>query len=470
MVLRNAHTLLWLVILLAGQPQTSAADGNAPASSQLPPIEYLFESAQVTGNHHTRDSFFGDLLGLQPGERVTVERLDHFRHQLMATGFFDQVEARLRPGSEPESVVVEISVKERNTIRIRDLFFGLSADTPIWGGLEVAETNLGGTGMLLSGGFVLSPDQGAIRLILADPLATTILPFAWRLEALVVDAQGTGPSLTPDGLWTELPFRYQRIGGRLGIGFSPTPLVDLRAGLRTEDVHLDPLLGGQPYPMTGILLSHSLLSTVSLQLQLNLGVPPGKPQEGFRIRLSGEGSSGFLGSDYQFLRAIAQLKAGFSLGRNHLLRPEVTVAVLVNGEHAPYFEGFYVGSFSPLVPGCSLGLQFTDRRSLDLLDNGADLVTYADRLARFNLEWAIPLSSIYGTSRRVEAFLSAGLFAAQAGPWEIGRHPDLVSDEGAGEIEGAHLDLFFNLGIRGDTPLGFFSFSLGNVLALAPLN
>ena len=49
-----------------------------------------------------------------------------------------------------------MDVEERGTVIINALYLGTSEATPLWGGLDVSETNFLGRGMVIGGGFVAS--------------------------------------------------------------------------------------------------------------------------------------------------------------------------------------------------------------------------------------------------------------------------------------------------------------------------
>ena len=463
--MRVAKTIICAILLSLSAP--AGAEGpDGSAASRLPPIEYLFECTRIRGNDRTTAFFFRQLLNLERGELVRVEELDRFRHRLLATGFFSSVDARLAEGSLPEHVVVEIDVVERNTILVSDVYFGVSGQTPIWGGIEIAETNFLGSGLLLSGGFVLSPDQGGAQLTVADPFAALGLRTSWSLQGFYQDGVGRGPS--PDALSAleEEAFEYQRFGGRLGVG--PAWNIPLTTSLvyRVEGLDftfIDPI---SPHPATGVIPGTSLLSTIGVGVAFDSLDHPTISRRGFRVGLTVEGGSDFLGSDYTLFKTTGHVSGALPLGDWHTLRMETGAGLIWTPEAAPYFEGFYIGDTVPLVAGRSLGLQFSDRRALDAFNTGADLLTYGDAYTSAQVEWAVALPR----NDRIELFVSAGILAMRQGPWAVGRSPERVTDDPIGSPDRFRTDLTFDLGFRANTPLGLFGLSVGNVLALLPLD
>ena len=442
------------------------------AAAQLPEIEYRFESITVRGNSKTRAFFFRNMLGLEPGEQVRVGELDRFRRRLLSTGFFAEVDARLAEGSRPETVIVEVDVVEHNTIIIQDVFFGISAsDSPLWGGLDLAETNLLGSGLLLAGAFVLSADQGALRLNLADPYRAVGLPFAWYLEGLVASAAGRGPTLNQVGLPSTLAFEYDRGGGRIGVGIIPWTHLGIELEYRLESIDFRYLGRSEPLPRTGMPVGQSLLSTLGLRIELDNRDRAQLPTAGGYVGLLLDGGGSFLASDYEYLRLTGEANLATPLDARQVLRFQLIGGALwARDGRAPYFEGFYIGDMSDLVADRDLELQFTDRRSPDFFNNGADLVTYGDLFGRLSGEYAHDIRPVYGPLSRVEAFVSVGLLGVRQGPWDIGRPRVAVNNDPDVTVSGFHLDLTFNFGLRADTPVGLFEISIGQALSLAPLN
>ena len=458
--------LICSAIVLGLTLPVSAQTTEGSAASRLPPIEYLFETTHIRGNDKTSGFFFRRLLGLSPGELVRVEELDRYRRQLLATGFFSTVETRLAEGSQPEHVIVEVDVVERNTILVSDVYFGVSSQTPIWGGIEVAETNLLGSGLLLSGGFVLSPDQGAGQLTIADPFAALGLRASWSLQGFYQNGVGRGPS--PDGAAGigEEAFEYERFGGRLGFGPNWTIPLSTSVQYRVEGLDftfIDPI---SPHPATGVIPGTSLLSTIGVALAFDRLDHPTLSRRGYRVGLTAEGGGDFLGSDYTLFEVTGHVRGALPLGDWHTLRLEAGGGYVWTPEAAPYFEGFYVGDFVPFVAGRSLGLQFSDRRSLDVFATGADLLTYGDAYGSAQVEWAVALAR----NDRIELFVSTGFLTMRQGPWAVGRSAERVTSDPPGSTNTFRTDLTFDMGFRANTPLGLFGLSIGNVLALLPLN
>jgi hypothetical protein len=450
-----------------GWAQSAPDEGDGAVA--LPDIEYVYEGVDIRGNAKTANFFFRSLLDLEPGERVHLDQLDRFRRRLISTGFFSAVDARLTEGRSPESVVVQVDVEERNTIRLDNIYMGWSRETPFWGGIDLSEANFLGTGITLGGGFVLSGDQQGGNLFVAEPFAT-LLPLHWHVEGFLANAVDEGPSFDQQGRLVEEPFEWRRIGGRLALGVEPWSSVAFGLSARLESLdfaHLDLL---SPHPRTGFLVGDSLLSIVGVSASVDLRNHPILPTTGFGVHVAVEGSGEASGSDYSFVRLLAGADLDLSLATDHVLRLELDGGLLWFPETAPYAEGFYVGDLTPWVPTSKHGLRVSDRRSLDLFSNGADLVTYGDVFSRFQAEWAIRIGEPRPSLRRFELVFGSGLLLVRQGPWDIGRAAPFISDDPTEDADSVRPDLYFDVGLQADTAIGLFGLSLGSALSLAPLN
>ncbi len=278
-----------LLILTAAVAQ---ADEPVLSSSGLPQIEYVFETITVRGNDKTSERFFRRLLDLDPGTVVSVEHLDDFRRTLLSTGFFSDVETRLNPGATPGGVVVDIEVEERNSVLVTDIHLGISTDTPVWGGLELAETNLLGT------------EQGAGRIGIADPFGAAGVPLAWALQGYLIDGTWRGPSdeqAAGAEMLREEAFEYRRLGGRLAFGFDHLPPFTANLSYRAEAVDMRYIDRSPPHPEIGLIDDQSLLSSIGLTLGLDLRGGAQLPGVGFRAQVSVDAAGSYTRTEYELV-------------------------------------------------------------------------------------------------------------------------------------------------------------------------
>jgi hypothetical protein len=127
---------------------------------------------------------------------------------------------------------------------------------------------------------------------------------------------------------------------------------------------------------------------------------------------------------------------------------------------APYFEQFFVGDLNQLLPPRALGINFSTLPSRNFLDTTVASHRYEPFAARLLVEYAVPLWRRRHLVYRGDAFAAFGAFA-------LGNLDDLRQrDVSFGRAIPA--DLTADLGLRFDTYVGIFTFSIGNLLGRIP--
>ena len=441
----------------------------------------------MRGNQRTRRSVVLRYLKIRPGDVVDVDDPEWklVQYRLLGTGFFQRVNLSLRRGSRQGKVILVLDVVERNTIVVGELWMGLSADADTDGnarpltayaGADVAETNLGGTGITVGAGMEFAQEQLALRGRFFDPsafgsqwmTAATLLynnayEFYGSRGVLYDDRFNVAPRLVDYAV-----VRYRRLGGTVGAGR------DLSASWQAWfDARLDRIDATLPLAAShrrgldiepidfGLRRGMSLLSTVRLTLQYDTRDSPILPSRGSRSNLSAEASLRPLGSDYPFHRYTAETSRWFELPWKHVVRVGLFGGAIVG--QAPIFERFYVGDFSDLLPSRMLGLNVDRRPPPDFLDTAIVEVRYGNYAAKLSGEYRIPLyrgsKSVYG----VDAFGSCGMYA-------VASERDLRDPpRGYSGIQRIPVDLTFNAGLQIDTNAGGFTFAVSNVLGFVPV-
>ncbi|HYP90211.1 MAG TPA: POTRA domain-containing protein, partial [Polyangiaceae bacterium] len=163
------------------EPDEAIVDPGGLSSAPEPdskhvPLRYTLEAIQVRGNTRTERRVVLRYVPFKPGNVFDVDdpEVELSRFRLLGTGFFRDVQYSLKKGSVRGLVVLVIDVRERNTIVINDVSMGLAADSSLDGqrvrrlsgyaGLDVAETNLAGTGITLGGAMAVASNQLALRV------------------------------------------------------------------------------------------------------------------------------------------------------------------------------------------------------------------------------------------------------------------------------------------------------------------
>ncbi|HNZ25187.1 MAG TPA: BamA/TamA family outer membrane protein [Polyangiaceae bacterium] len=450
-------------------------------------LRYELERIVVRGNARTRERIILRYVKLRAGDIVDVDQPEWelLRYRLLGTGFFQRVSLSLRKGSQRGKVILIIDVVERNTVVVSDLWMGLSADADTEGnarpltayaGADLAETNLGGTGITLGAGMGFAQDQLALRTRFFDP---SVMGSTWMATASLLyndalefygnrDVLYDDPSNAIEKVRNHAVVQYQRFGGLVGVGWDLSAAWQAWVDYRLE--RLDATLplaashrrGLDTEPIDfGLHRGLSVLSTVRSTLQYDTRDSPILPTRGSHTTFMAEASLTPMGSDYPFQRYTLSTSKWFSLPWAHVIRVGVFGGAVV-GE-APIFERFYVGDFSDLLPSRMLGLNVDRRPPPNFLGTSIVEVRYGDYATKVLGEYRIPLyrgsSAVYGID-----FFGAGGVYAVASERDLRDPP-----RGYSGLARIPVDLTFNLGLQIDTNAGGFTFAFSNILGFIPV-
>jgi outer membrane protein assembly factor BamA len=394
------------------------------------------------------------------------------------------VQYSLKKGSERGMVVLVIDVKERNTIVINDISMGLAADANRNGrvhrlsgyaGLDVAETNLAGTGITLGGAMAVATNQLALRVRFLDPafLGTSWMVGGSLLYNDAFDYFGTSQVNSVDPqlgtLLDSAVVDYTRFGGSIGIGRDLSVSTQLWLHYRLESLNASyPLEASQVRGFAtepidfDIIRGHSVLSTLRGTLQVDTRDHPFLPTRGSFSTITTEVGLLPAGRDYDYARIDVQTSRWFKLPwRDHVLRLSA-FAGAISG-NAPFFEQYYVGDFSDFLPDRVLGVTFDHRYPKNFLGTEIVEVRYGKYAADINAEYRIPLYRGHHTIFGIDFFGSGGAYSV-ASDRDFTHPPRAYSG-----FARFPLDLTFNLGFRMDTSAGGFVFAFSNVLGFLPV-
>jgi len=458
---------------LLGLVSGCATGPSTPSSLELPrgpmpEIRYVVEAVRVEGNTKTSSSLIESLVDLPQGRPVSVQELEPLKRRLLGTGYFSGVEARLDRGSERGRVVVVIEVEERNTIILSDIILGSSREHPFWGGLDVAEGNLFGRGLVLGGAFVVGEGQSGFRGQLADPFAF-LAPLRLSSEVHHVSADEAfytrGSEVGGESEAGRL--RSTRTGGEVGLGFYPLALLGVFVDVGVEGIEASstaPTLMA-PWLRDG----RSFNRYLRLTLDHDTRDDPLVPRSGYRLNVSLQAGDPTWGSSYSYLKAVLRTSYYQALAFGavgHVLRFDLFGGTIVGD--APYHERFFVGDVSSLVASRDLSMSFSARPSPDFFDRGAGDLGYETVMAGAGVEYGVPIMQGPAPFYRVEFFIGTGVFGMTT-PGDLPglRAANLGIDAlGTSRPTVFPVDLTFDVGFRAETPIGVFGLSFGNGLAL----
>lgn len=456
------------------------------ADAKHAPLRYTLEAVQIRGNTRTERRVVLRYVPFKPGNVFDVDdpEVELSRFRLLGTGFFRDVQFSLKKGSTRGLVVLVIDVTERNTIVINDVSMGLAADATRDGrvrrlsgyaGLDVAETNLAGTGITLGGAMAVASHQLALRVRFLDP---AFLGSSWMVSGSLLYNNAQDFFGTSSVAWTD-PERavqydsavvdYTRLGGSIGVGRDLSVSTQLWLHYRLESLNASypyeasQVRGFATEPIDfDIIRGRSVLSTLRATLQVDTRDHPFLPTRGSFSTITTEVGLLPAGRDYDYARIDAQTSRWFKLPwHDHVLRLSA-FAGAISG-NAPFFEQYYVGDFSDFLPDRVLGVTFDHRYPKNFLGTSIVEVRYGKYAFDANAEYRIPLYRGHHTVFGIDVFGSGGVYSV-ASDRDFTHPPRAYSG-----FARFPLDLTFNLGFRMDTSAGGFVFAFSNVLGFLPV-
>jgi outer membrane protein assembly factor BamA len=452
-------------------------------------VRYHLERIELRGNTRTRAKVILRYLPFVPGKELDVDDPEFTlaRYRLLGTGFFRDVQFSLRKGTKRGKVVLVVDVVERNSVVLNGLWMGLSADAnstgekrPLtaYGGVDMAETNLGGTGISLGGAVGLAKDQYALAVRFLDP--GFILGSPWMVSGSLlyndaVDFFGSGEvKFTPQRSTTlyntdAAVVPYSRFGGSIGFGRDLSVSTQLSVHYRLETIRADvPAYAdqngrGKLEPIVfDINQGRSVFSAVRANFQFDTRDHPFLPTRGWYLSTWGELGLAPLGSDYDYQRFDISVSKWWKVrGTSHVFRLQGFAGAMAG--YVPFFEQYYVGDFCDFLPMRMLGLNVDSRPPNDFLHTAIHSVRYGHYAAEIAGEYRVPIyrghRSVYG----IDFFLRAGV-------WSVVNRRDLTDPGPAYQgLERIPVDLTANVGFRMDTSAGGLVFSFANALGFLPV-
>ena len=419
---------------------------------------YILESVEVRGNHKTFGELIRSYVQLKPGETLDPEKVEISRIRLLALGYFKDVHMSLEKGSERGRVKLVVEVDERNTIIIDDLFGGFSKTNPFWGGVGVSDINFLGRGLVLSGAFVASEYQQAYRLGAFWPsVFNTNLQAG--VEALVSLGEERALASRVQDCDLDQNLKYLRAGGVLSLGMRVDRIHRINFELHGEHIEDTSERGNwcddpDPHPFDGYLRTgQSTFWSLTFRFERDTRDDFFLATRGMHLVISVElASKIFFGSDYEFSKYMIKYEHSFPAFSNHAFRVSVVGGLIqdVGGQGSPFFKRFFVGDYAFFqVEKDSLP------RNLEL--NFSQVVDYGDLMASVSAEYDIPLWS------RGKFFYRGYVYAAANFSYVTKADFLASEDEWSGRTK---KPVSMDIGMKVDTPIGLFTFSLGYVFDL----
>lgn len=463
--------------------ETQPGDGDSPKKIRGP--RYLLEKIKLKGNKKTIGQVILRYIEIPPGEVFSVNdpRLEKARYRLLAAGLFHKVDFSLKRGSKRGWAILVVKVKERNTIVVQDIVFGFSeipTELSPYGSLDVAERSILGTGVKVSAAAAVSKEQYSYRLRISDDHFLSS-DFAIHAEGLFAHARDFfGKSKVcfhgckqqnEDGSHNDYDefatLKYNRGGVRLGTGYTLLGdnyfSIDYRFELIDGNV---PTAGShvsfgerRPIVYGHLLPGHSILSSLIIGVVRDTRDSFILASKGYRTAFEVEIASEMIGSDYDFSKFTLVHDMYFPLVKNHSIRVSLFTGLIMGD--APFFNQFFVGDFSAFVPSRVLELNFSHLQP-NLLETTIAEMRYEDLAVSLNVEYSIPFYRGDGFFYGVNGFVGLGIFALAS------RQTLRMNPQGYSGYQVIPMDLTADIGVKIDTKVGLFVFSLANLFRLIP--
>jgi outer membrane protein insertion porin family len=477
--------------LRSAAPARAEEPPAAPDDARLPDpkngkVKYALEGIELRGNTRTTARVLLRYVKFRSGDVLDVDdpEIELTRYRLLGTGFFSSVQLSLRKGEKRGAAVLVIDVVERNTIVLQNLWIGIAADEDTAGnakpqsafvGAQVAETNLLGSGITLGAGAGLAADQFSLRARFFDP---AFLGSNWSALVTLLysdardffgnkDVRFESPGLPSREVTDYAVVAYRRIGGTLGTGHDLGITTQLSLDYRFEQIDATvPSIASHVRGQTRepiefpILPGRSALSALRATLSYDTRDLPFLTTRGTFAQASVTAGIPPLGSSYGFTRIELSFQKWWTLPWKHVVRFDAFAGGI--GGDAPFFEKFYVGDFTDLLPDRVIDLAPDRRQPPNYLGTDIVEVRYGDFAGRIEAEYRVPVYTGRGSVYGVDLFGSAGIYG-------VATRREL-DDPPTGYTGGARvpIDLTYNLGLRIDTRVGGISLAFSNLLGLIP--
>ncbi len=183
---------------------------------------------------------------VRPGRVFNINELNKDLQRLVALELFENVQARPRPGATPESVIVEIELREQRTQQAR-FGIGYSDRTGIVGLIEYSERNWQGRNQSITVRYERGLGERNIPGLIGPPPSNFSVTFrepffdARQTSMEIALYQSTTSELEYSGPTLASRFSIERLGSAIGFTRPLDPQTSLTLRLRSERAALFPL-------------------------------------------------------------------------------------------------------------------------------------------------------------------------------------------------------------------------------------
>ncbi|WP_223757412.1 outer membrane protein assembly factor BamA [Myxococcus sp. RHSTA-1-4] len=295
--------------------------------------QVTIERIDVTGNSKTRDKVIRRELRVYEGELYSGTGVRRSRERVTALGFFETVEITQRPGSQDDTIVLQVEVKEKATGTFQ-VGLGFSNVENFIFTAQISQNNFLGWGQSVSASAQISGLRSLVQLSFYDPY---FLDTKYLLSAEFFRVQADYEGFIRNSTGGSVSIGYQFIDDLLGtVGYS-REWVDVEAGQN----------------LGAVLLANQFLSGVTSAARLSLQFDRRDnrlfPSRGFIHYGSLETAPGFLGGTFLFNRYTAYSRLYFPMPLGFVFKTNATIGYiqqLDQDKPLPISELYYVGGIN----------------------------------------------------------------------------------------------------------------------------
>jgi outer membrane protein insertion porin family len=298
--------------------------------------QVTIERIDVVGNSKTRDKVIRRELRVYEGELYSGTGVRRSRERVTALGFFETVEITQRPGSQDDTIVLQVEVKEKATGTFQ-VGLGFSNVENFIFTAQISQNNFLGWGQSVSASAQISGLRSLVQLSFYDPY---FLDTNYLLSAEFFRVQADFEGFTRNSTGGTVSIGYQFIDDLLGtIGYS-REWVNVEAGQN----------------LGAVLLANQFLSGTTSALRLSVSFDRRDnrlfPSRGFIHFGSLETApGGLLGGTFLFNRYTAYSRLYFPMPLGFVFKTNATIGYiqqLDQNRPLPISELYYVGGINSL--------------------------------------------------------------------------------------------------------------------------
>lgn len=275
------------------------ADGTIDVNFELVNGSRAYvERIDIHGNSQTLDRVIRREFDVAEGDAFNPRKIRQAESALRALRYFSQLQITTRPGSTPESVIVDVQVEDQATGSFN---FGASysTDTGVAGTFSVTESNFLGRGQR----FDLNLSYGETSKIAS--FGFTEPKFLGR------DLSAGFDIFYRDVDRSESTFQTTEIGFSPTIAFPLSEKTKLSFSYNLQSETIRDTVAGETSPIIIAEEGRSLTSSLGFNLSHDHRNSAFNPTAGYILRFGGEYAG--LGGDAQYTKATARAKGYFNL-------------------------------------------------------------------------------------------------------------------------------------------------------------